>query len=303
MGDWAEIDDLWLQRFLEHLRSERRLSIHTTNSYRGDLLGLRDFCRANAVANWKALDVAQVRAYAAWLHRGGRNGRSVQRALSATRSFYRYLLREGLVKANPAIAVKAPRAPLRLPRVMDVDGLVGLLDVEVDGALLVRDKAMMELMYSCGLRLAELVGSDVCHLNLSDALIEITGKGSKTRIVPVGRLACDAIRAWLEHRAKLAHSGESALFVTRRGGRISARAVQQRFDHWARREGAGKHLHPHMLRHSFASHLLESSGDLRAVQELLGHADISTTQVYTHLDFQHLARVYDNAHPRARKKH
>ena len=294
--------DLWLERFLEHLRSERRLSDHTVRSYRCDLLSLRGYCRENTISDWKALNVVKVRGYAAWLHRNGRTGRSVQRALSATRSFYRYLLREGLVNRNPALAVKAPRSPRKLPRVMDVDGLVSLLDRKADGPLPVRDKAMLELMYSSGLRLAELIGLDVRDVNLTDALVEVTGKGSKTRILPLGGMACDAIRAWLTCRAKLARSGESALFVSQRGGRISARSVQQRFNHWARHQGDGKRIHPHMLRHSFASHMLESSGDLRAVQELLGHADISTTQVYTHLDFQHLASVYDKAHPRARKK-
>lgn len=301
-GGEIRIEDLWLERFLEHLRSERRLSTHTVASYRRDLLGLRTYCRENAVGDWKDVEVANVRAYAAWLHRGGRNGRSVQRALSATRSFYRYLLREGLVKRNPALAVKAPRSARKLPRVMDVDGLVSLLDAKAEGPFAVRDKAMMELMYSSGLRLAELVGLDVSELNLTDALVEVTGKGAKTRILPLGAAACDALASWLGERVKLARSGEGALFVTRRGGRISARAVQQRLDHWARRQGRGNRLHPHMLRHSFASHMLESSGDLRAVQELLGHADITTTQVYTHLDFQHLASVYDKSHPRARKR-
>ena len=296
------VDDLWLARFIEHLRTERRLSVHTISSYRGDLLGLRIYCRAHSVSDWQSLDVANVRGYAAWLHRRGRNGRSVQRALSATRGFYRYLLREGLVRRNPALAVKAPRTPRKLPKVIDVDALVSLLDANVTGPLSIRDKAMLELMYSSGLRLAELIGLDVRDINLSDALAEVTGKGSKTRIVPLGSIACVAVREWLGVRLQLAPSGECALFVSRRGGRISARAVQQRFDHWARVQGGGKHLHPHMLRHSFASHMLESSGDLRAVQELLGHVDISTTQVYTHLDFQHLASVYDKAHPRARKK-
>ena len=207
----TNIKDLWLERFLEHLRSERRLSVHTETGYRRDLLGLRDYCRENAVGEWKKLEVANVRAYAAWLHRGGRNGRSVQRALSATRSFYRYLLREGLVGRNPALAVKAPRSPRKLPRVMDVDGLASLLDRKPEGPLAVRDKAMMELMYSSGLRLAELVGLDVGVLNLTDALVEVTGKGSKTRILPLGSAACDAIHSWLEVRAKLARSGEGAL--------------------------------------------------------------------------------------------
>lgn len=298
----GEIKDLWLARFLEHLRTERRLSAFTASSYQRDLLGLHAYCRENDIDDWRELEVENVRAYAAWLHRNGRNGRSVQRALSATRSFYRYLTREGLVYRNPALAVKAPRSPRKLPRVMDVDGLASLLNRKVGGALGVRDKAMLELMYSSGLRLAELVGLNVGDVNLTDALVEVTGKGSKTRILPLGRMACDAIRAWLEPRAKLARSGETALFVTQRGGRIGSRAVQQRFDRWARLQGSGSRIHPHLLRHSFATHMLESSGDLRAVQELLGHADISTTQVYTHLDFQHLASVYDKAHPRARKR-
>jgi len=296
------IEDLWLERFVEHLRTERRLSAHTISSYRGDLQGLRAYCRAHSVFDWQSLQVANVRGYAAWLHRRGRNGRSVQRALSAARGFYRYLLREGLVSRNPAVAVKAPRALRKLPKVLDVDAVVSLLDQKVSDVLSIRDKAMLELTYSSGLRLAELVGLDVRDINLADALAEITGKGAKTRIVPLGAFARRALHQWLGVRPQLALQAERALFISRRGARISARAVQQRFDHWARLRGEGTRVHPHMLRHSFASHMLESSGDLRAVQELLGHVDISTTQVYTHVDFQHLASVYDKAHPRARKK-
>ena len=263
---------------------------------------LRDYCQEQGIAEWRALGTASVRAYAARLHRRGLGGRTIQRALSAIRSFYDYLLREGLVQRNPALGVSAPRSPRKLPRVLDVDRVTRLLDREARDPLTLRDKAIIELLYSSGLRVSELVRLDVGDVNLSDSLVEVTGKGNKTRILPVGDAACDAIRAWLLPRVTLARSGELALFIARTGGRLKARSVQQRLAEWAKRQGLGQRLHPHMLRHSFASHMLESSGDLRAVQELLGHADISTTQVYTSLNFQHLAEVYDRAHPRARRE-
>lgn len=298
----AERTDLWLERFAEYLHSERRLSPHTCNAYRRDLKRLRGYCESSESGDWRDLQVATIRAYAAWLHRQGVGGRSVQRALSAIRTFFNFLMREGCADHNPALGVSSPRAPRRLPRVMDADHVASLLEVSDGGPLAVRDKAIMELMYSSGLRLAELVSLDLLDLNLADALLEVMGKGRKTRLLPIGRMARDALARWLDLRGRVALSGESAVFVSARGRRMHPRTVQQRLNKWARANGVGVRVHPHMLRHSFASHLLESSGDLRAVQELLGHADISTTQVYTHLDFQHLAEVYDRAHPRARKK-
>ncbi len=295
--------DAALRRFLEHLTSERHYSPHTRTAYRRDLAALREYCRRNRIRDWSCLSSAQVRAFAAECHRGGLSGRSVQRILSSVRSFYRYLLREGAVEANPAIAVPAPKAPRRLPQTLDADQLARLLENPPSDPLAIRDRALMELLYSSGLRLAELVALERGDLDLDDATVRVTGKGAKTRIVPVGRYARAALRAWLAVRGRIARPvAGDALFLGRAGRRLGARAVQKRLLVWARRAGLDARVHPHRLRHSFASHLLESSGDLRAVQELLGHADILTTQIYTHVDFQHLARVYDAAHPRAHKR-
>ena len=294
--------DLWAARFVEHLRSERRLSAHTVKAYARDLKALALFAHGRGLKDWRDIDVTACRAFAAWLHRQGSGGRSVQRALSAIRGFYKFLLREGWVERNPATGISAPRSPRRLPKVLDADRMGAVLDVPMtDDPLQHRDRAMLELMYSSGLRLSEIVSLDVLDLDLSECLVQVTGKGAKTRILPVGDCAASSLRDWLKSRPALARSGETAVFVSQRGTRIGARAVQLRVEKWARTSGLKMNLHPHLLRHSFASHLLESSGDLRAVQELLGHSDISTTQIYTHLDFQHLARVYDEAHPRAKK--
>ncbi len=297
----AESDD-WVRRFIAHLRDERGLSPRTCEAYRRDLLTLRRYCVEYGPTEWEDLHVAQVRSYAAWRHRQGVDGRTVQRGLSAVRSFYEYLLREGMVRRNPASGVAAPKSPRRLPQVMDADRVAGLVGIPGAEPLAVRDRAVMELMYSSGLRLSELVGLELGDVDLREGLVAVTGKGRKRRIVPVGRYAREALTRWLKHRPELADGGETALFVSSRGCRLSARSVQVRLRHWAAVQGVDGDVHPHMLRHSFASHLLESSGDLRGVQELLGHADISTTQIYTHLDFQHLAKVYDQAHPRAKKR-
>jgi integrase/recombinase XerC len=290
----------WIERFLSHLSFERRMSSHTVLAYRHDLGRLAAFCEKRDVKRWAALNNFQVRAYAASEHAGGIAPRSIQRRLSAARSFYEYLMREGAVKNNPALEVRAPKSKKRLPATLDADQMGRLLNFRVNDSLSARDKAMMELFYSSGLRLGELVGLDVAAVDLAERTVRVLGKGQKTRIVPVGRHAIDALKKWLIERAAVA--GKGALFVGKSGRPLSVRAVQLRVGTWARRQGLSMHVHPHMFRHSFATHLLESSGDLRGVQELLGHADISTTQVYTHLDFQHLASVYDAAHPRARRR-
>lgn len=278
------------------------LSPHTQQAYRRDLAVLQEYCRLNDVANWRDLDGRQMRAFAAWRHRQGIGGRSLQRTLSAVRAFYRYLIRENLAQQNPAQGVPAPKTPHRLPRALDVDQAARLVGIEEEDVLAIRDRAMMELMYSSGLRLSELVQLNMQDVDLGDAMVTVLGKGRKMRAVPIGRQAQQALKKWLALRPDLIKEPETAMFVTRTGRRLSPRAFQLRLKRWAARRGIAASVHPHMLRHSFASHLLESSGDLRAVQELLGHADIKTTQVYTHLDFQHLARVYDQAHPRARRK-
>jgi len=218
------------------------------------------------------------------------------------RSFFGYLVREGVAASNPAVDIRAPKAAKRLPGTLDVDQIAQLLQIPGDDALAVRDRAIIELFYSSGLRLAELVGLALTDIDLADRTVRVLGKGAKTRIVPVGRKACEAIRAWLKERATLANIDETALFVGRNGDRLKPRAIQLRVAQWARRAGLPARVYPHLFRHSFATHLLESSKDLRGVQELLGHADISTTQVYTHLDFAHLARTYDASHPRAKRK-
>jgi integrase/recombinase XerC len=292
----------WIDRFLLHLKHERRLSGHTSSAYGRDLGSLHAFCGRRGIAGWTALDNAQVRSFAASEHAGGLSPRSIQRRLSAVRTFYAFLIREGHCVHNAAVDVRAPKTKKRLPTTLDADQMGRFLEFRADDTLSTRDKAIMELFYSSGLRLSELVGLDMASLDLLDRTVRVDGKGAKTRIVPIGRFAVVALQKWLLQRANLPKLDGAAVFVGRAGRRLTPRAVQLRVNTWARRQGMGVRVHPHMFRHSFASHLLESSTDLRGVQELLGHADISTTQIYTHLDFQHLAKVYDAAHPRARRR-
>ncbi len=292
----------WIVNFLHHLQHERRLSPLTITNYARDLQLIADWCRQNGVEEWPKLSPHQVRSYVAKRHRSDISGKTIQRELSSLRSLYNYMLREGIAENNPAQGIKAPKVKRRLPATLDIDQLSALLDVSEDDPLSLRDLAILELFYSSGLRLAELVSINLHDLDLKSAQLEVTGKGAKTRQVPVGRKAVEALQRWIKVRGGLAKPDEQALFVSNRGRRIHPRTIQQRMKEWALKHGATRNIHPHLLRHSFASHMLESSGDLRAVQELLGHADISTTQIYTHLDFQHLANVYDKAHPRARRK-
>jgi integrase/recombinase XerC len=292
----------WIDRFLSHLAHERRMSAHTTAAYAHDLRTLAEFGERRNVGRWDVFDHAGIRAFAADLHGGGLSPRSIQRHLSAARTFYEFLMREGHCARNPAQGVRAPKTKKRLPATLDADQMGRLLAFRVDDSLSARDKAIMELFYSSGLRLTELVSLTVTALDLKDRTVRVLGKGNKTRIVPVGRHAIEALKAWLRSRSGLVKAGIDALFVGKSGRPLSVRAVQLRVDAWGRRQGIGIHVHPHMFRHSFATHLLESSGDLRGVQELLGHANIGTTQIYTHLDFQHLATVYEAAHPRGRRR-
>ncbi|AFL74335.1 tyrosine recombinase XerC [Thiocystis violascens] len=288
--------------FIAHLAHERRLADHTLTNYRHDLERLAAWLTDTETGAIDRLDAQRVRQYIAWRHRNGASGKTLQRELSSLRSLYRWLLREGRADANPAVGVRAPKTPRKLPVTLDADQLCSLLDHADDDVLTIRDTAMIELFYSSGLRLAELVGVNLGDIDMSESELSVLGKGARTRRVPVGAKAREAVQSWLRVRANLANADESALFVSSRGTRIHPRTVQVRLAQWAQTQGANRGLHPHLLRHSFATHLLESSGDLRAVQELLGHADIGTTQIYTHLDFQHLAQVYDQAHPRAKKK-
>ncbi|MEE8543454.1 MAG: tyrosine recombinase XerC [Gammaproteobacteria bacterium] len=290
-----------LAGYLRHLKHERRLSPHTLNAYRHDLGMFLDFCTRSTV-ELAELDSYAVRQFAAECHRKGSSPRTISRRLSAVRRFLAYLVQERVLTSNPAVSVQAPKPARRLPATMDADQVAGLLALPGDDLLTVRDRAMLELFYSSGLRLSELVRLDLVDLDLTDRTVRITGKGNKTRVVPVGRHAVVALESWIERRAAMVAADEDAVFVSRRGTRLAGRTVQARLKQWAKRQGAGLAIHPHMLRHSFATHLLESSGDLRAVQELLGHASISTTQIYTQLDFQHLAHIYDQSHPRARHR-
>ncbi len=291
-----------LAAFLEHLRVERRYSPHTLAAYRRDLEALARFAAKAGLAGWPDLDAQHVRRFAAEAHRRGLSGTTIQRRLSAARRFLDFELEAGRLPANPARGVRAPRTGRRLPRTLSVEQTQRLLEIPGDAPLARRDRALLELAYSSGLRLAELVALDADAVDPRTALVRVTGKGGKTRELPVGRPALQALEAWLAVRGELATVDERALFVSRRGTRLTPRSVEARFAEHARRQGLDRHVHPHMLRHSFASHLLESSGDLRAVQELLGHSQLGTTQVYTHVDFQHLAEVYDRAHPRARRR-
>ncbi|WP_295717175.1 tyrosine recombinase XerC [uncultured Halovibrio sp.] len=290
-----------VQRFLRYMASEKRSAQRTCEHYGRDLRRLCQWCD-NQERDLVALNQAELRRYVAGLAREGRSGRTIARHLSAIRRFYGFLIREGLVADNPALDIRPPRNQRPLPGVMDVDQLHHLLEQSPEDPLEMRDLAMIELMYSSGLRLAELVALNDADVDRRDASVRVTGKGGKTRIVPIGRAALAALDRWLEQRPALALASESAVFVSRRGQRIHRRTVQARLRRWGQRCHADQGLHPHLMRHSFASHMLESSGDLRAVQELLGHSDIATTQIYTHLDFQHLAQVYDSAHPRARRR-
>ncbi|MFT4255384.1 MAG: tyrosine recombinase XerC [Pseudoxanthomonas sp.] len=288
-----------IEAFLSHLQVERRLSAHTLDAYRRDLDALQTWAAAQGVADPAQLDAAQLRDFIAAEHRRGLSPTSLQRRLSACRSFFLWLLKHGRIAANPAAGIRAPKAPRKLPQVLDADEAVQLVEVPTDAPLGLRDRALLELFYSSGLRLGELCALRWRDLDLQGGLVGVTGKGNKQRIVPVGSQARAALQAW---RDETGAANDAPVFPGRGGAPITPRAVQIRIKQLAQRQGLFKHVHPHMLRHSFASHILESSGDLRGVQELLGHADIATTQIYTHLDFQHLAKVYDAAHPRARRK-
>ena len=292
-------DEPLLTQYLSHLANERRLSANTVSGYAHDVRALLELAAGAPLAK---LQIHQIRRFVAQLHARGLDGRSLARMLSAWRGFFRYLARDHGYTSNPCAGLRAPKAKKALPHALSPDEAARLMELAGDDAMTVRDRAMFELFYSSGLRLAELTGLAVDDVSFSDAIVRVTGKGSKTRVVPVGSKALEALRAWLRERSALAKPGDTVLFINAAGVRVSPRTIQYRMKQWALKLGLSGDLHPHMLRHSFASHVLQSSGDLRAVQEMLGHASISTTQVYTHLDFQYLAKVYDQAHPRARKK-
>jgi len=285
--------------FLSYLQVERRMSAHTLDAYRRDLAALAQWCDGAGAGAPQAVDAGQLRGFIAAEHRRGLSAKSLQRRLSACRSFYAWLLKNGAIDSSPAAGLRAPKAPRKLPQVLDADEAVRLVELPTDAPLGLRDRALLELFYSSGLRLSELCALRWRDIDVASAMLKVHGKGNRERIVPVGSHALAALEAW---RRDSGATPDKPMFPGRGGAPISQRAVQIRIKQLAQRQGLFKHVHPHMLRHSFASHILESSGDLRGVQELLGHADIATTQIYTHLDFQHLAKVYDATHPRARRR-
>jgi integrase/recombinase XerC len=291
-----------VKNFFVYLKNERGLSARTLTAYQRDLDLLLQFLKSEEIERPEQITQHHIRAFIAHRHRQGLGGKSLQRLLSAVRSLFRWMLREGLAEHNPATPVRAPKSPRHLPATLDADSIGQLLDIPCDTPLAIRDKAIMELFYSSGLRLSELAGLRWDQLDLVSGMVTVTGKGNRTRMVPVGRMASEALLEWSKNRGAFASFEQPSVFVSQRGNPIAPRTIQARIRYWAKRQGIPQNIYPHLLRHSFASHMLESSGDLRAVQELLGHADISTTQIYTHLDFQHLAKVYDKAHPRAKKK-
>jgi integrase/recombinase XerC len=291
-----------LADFFRQLEVEKRASLHTIKSYQFDIQHLITYCYAKTLTQWADVQQSDIRAHIANRHRQGISSKSLQRELSAIRSFYRFLLKNQLVESNPAHYVKAPKQARLLPKTLDIDQINGLLDAGTSSDLEIRDVAMFELFYSSGLRLGELAALDVSDLDIADrSLVVRAGKGGKTRILPIGGKAVTAINTWLAQRKTLAN-GETAVFTSNRGFRLSRRSIELRLELWCKKKGIVEHVYPHKLRHSFASHLLESSQDLSAVQELLGHSSLSTTQIYTQLNFQHLADVYDKAHPRAKKQ-
>jgi len=291
----------YLNDYLDFLHFERGLSDNTRNNYERDIQQLITLSQPSSLAELK---IAHIRRYVAMLHSKGLGGKSIARMLSSWRGFFDYLVQRHQFKDNPVIGMRAPKTPKTLPQALSIEQTNKLVEIADDDTLSQRDHAILELFYSSGLRLSELVGLNVDQLDFTEGTVTVTGKGNKTRIVPLGSHAKHAIELWLNLRQQLLthNPNEKALFVSKQGRRISGRNIQYRMKEWSIKQGINSSVHPHMLRHSFATHVLQSSGDLRAVQEMLGHANISTTQVYTHLDYQHLTKVYDAAHPRAKKK-
>ena len=290
-----------IEEFINHLASERGLSKNTRKAYQRDLNCLLDYCKQRSIKAWSEIDFRIARGFPARLYQSGQSGRSIQRSLSAARAFFRYLGREEKVENNPFDTLKSPKTKKGLPETLNTDEAVSLVTIEATEPIEFRDRAFLELFYSSGLRVSELAALNIESIDLIEGIAIVVGKGNKTRHVPVGRHAVEALTSWINHRSDLANPDEKALFISKRGSRLAVRSIQKRIEILSARQGLNKHVSPHMLRHSFASHMLESSGNLRAVQELLGHADISTTQIYTHLDYQHLASVYDRSHPRAQR--
>ena len=294
--------DAAISAFLAHAADEAGLSTATIDAYRRDLERLEAWCRENDITRIESLGSTDVRGFAASEHRRGLSPRSVQRRLSGLRRFFRYLRRENIIDGDPGQGVRAPKVRRKLPEVLDIDQVFALLDIPEEGGLATRDRAILELFYASGLRVSELAGLTWQRLDLDEGLVRVLGKGRRERIVPVGRHAVRALEQWQRIHAATTGIDQPRVFTSLKGRPLGVRAIQKRVAYWSQRQGLDQNVHPHQLRHSFASHILESSGDLRAVQELLGHANLTTTQIYTHLDFQHLAKVYDETHPRAKKR-
>lgn len=292
----------YVEQFLDYLLNEKNYSSHTLANYRRDLRRAMDLMGVQSDQKWKKLTSQDFRLLISRLRNKGLQGRSINRTLSALRSFYQFLMLRQDFKINPIKGVRAPKTEQVLPKNLDIEQAFRLLEINASSDIAIRDRAMFELFYTAGIRLSELTQLNCDSVDCKAGIIQVIGKGRKARILPIGVKAINALERWMKIRQQWLKGSEMALFISRRGQRISPRSVQQRLQYWSARQQVGMHVHPHMLRHSFASHMLESSGDLRAVQELLGHADIATTQVYTHLDFQRLAQVYDEAHPRAKRK-
>lgn len=290
----------WVDRFNRYLTTERRVSPHTTSNYLRDITSLVAFCDREGIEHWRGVLVPEVRRFAARSHAGGLSPQSVQRLLSAVRTFMRFLVREGVIGGNHAELVQAPKAGRRLPSVLDVDQMARLIEIPQEEAYAVRDRAIMELLYSSALRVSELTRLNRHDIDFSDRVVRVLGKGNVARIVPVGSFAIQALKRW--RRVRVAIAGEQAVFVGRSGRRLTSRAIQLRLEYWGKRQGIATHVTPHMFRHACATHVLESSGSIREVQELLGHASISTTQIYTHLNAQRMFEAYHKAHPRAHRK-
>lgn len=290
-----------LQKYYDYLRIERRLSPYTLLNYRRQLTAVTDMLAQNGIYSWQQVTSSVVRFILAESRKSGLHEKSLALRLSALRRFLAYLVVQGELKVNPATGISAPKQGKHLPKNIDQEQIGKLLDNHSNEPIDIRDRAMLELMYSSGLRLSELQGLDLNHVNLQSREVRVLGKGSKERILPVGHQALEAIKDWLRVRLRF-NPTDDALFVSSQGRRLTQRAIQKRMEIWGVKQGLSSHLNPHKLRHSFATHMLEASSDLRAVQELLGHSNLATTQIYTHLDFKHLADVYDQAHPRAKRK-
>ena len=300
-NDIHSFNDL-ISSFINYLTFERQLSTNTIENYQRDLKKFSRYCFEQHLDNINAVDSHTVRQFIAQLHRRGIGGKTIQRNLSSLRSFFNYLLKEKKARHNPALGISAPKSARKLPKTLDTEQVNFLLSFKNKDPLAIRDKAIMELLYSSGFRISELASLNINTIDFKNGSVSVTGKGNKTRLLPVGKMAIKATQDWLHIRQDWANADEPALFINKQGKRLQIRSIQKRLTQWGVRQQLDDSLHPHKLRHSFASHLLESSGDLRTVQELLGHSDISTTQIYTHLDFQHLAKVYDKTHPRSKKK-